>query len=141
MTIRAFGWQESSLRRNHTLVDRSQKPFYLMFMIQKWLALVLDLIITALAVLVVGISVKLRNNISVGFTGVSLTQIISFTGYMKLMILFWTQMETSIAAVSRIKNFSEDTEDENAPTESHEPPLEWPSRGEVVLENLSVIYR
>jgi ATP-binding cassette, subfamily C (CFTR/MRP), member 1 len=59
-------------------------------MIQKWLILVLDLIMIALAVLVVGIAVALRNTISPGFTGVSLTQIISFTIYLKMKILSWT---------------------------------------------------
>lgn len=139
-TLRAFSWQKSSIAHNHVLVDRSQKPFYLMYMIQIWVALVLDLITTALAILVVGISVRMRDTVSVGFTGVSLTQIISFTNYLRVAILFWTQMETSIGAVARVKKFEEETENENQSTESFEPPPDWPTKGGIDIENLTVSY-
>jgi ATP-binding cassette subfamily C (CFTR/MRP) protein 1 len=139
-TIRAFSWQNESVELNHQLVNRSQKPFYLMFMIQRWLSLVLDLIVMGLAVLVVGIAVNLRDTISTGFTGVSLTQIISFTGYLKLILLFWTQLETSIGAVARIKQFNNETDDENQPTESYAPPVDWPNKGHIEIERVSAAY-
>ncbi|KAF2834051.1 hypothetical protein CC86DRAFT_451542 [Ophiobolus disseminans] len=141
VTLRAFGWETRCISDNHTLVDNSQKPFYLMYMLQKWLSLVLDLIITGLAVIVVGIAVAIRNNVSVGFTGVSLSQIISLTSYMKLIILFWTQMEMSLGAVNRIKTFSEEAGDENLPEETYDPPTPWPSHGAVVVKDLSVAYK
>jgi hypothetical protein len=49
------------------LVDNAEKPFYLLLMIQKWLVLLLGLMIAALAVLVVSIIVALRRHVSVGF--------------------------------------------------------------------------
>jgi ATP-binding cassette subfamily C (CFTR/MRP) protein 1 len=140
-TIRAFAWQAQSIDHNNQLVDHSQRPFYLLFMIQRWLTLVLDLITTALAILVVGVAVKLRGDISAGFAGVSLTQLISFAGYMKLTVLFWTQLETSIGAVSRIKQLTASTEDENFPTRScEEPPASWPQSGELNITNVSASY-
>ena len=139
VTIRAFSWTQFFISHSNSLVDHSQKPFYLMYTIQRWLSLVLDLIITALAVMVVGVSVKLRDTISPGFTGVSLTQIISFSSYLKLMIMFWTQMETSIGAVARIRSFAADTASEENPHEL-EPSREWPSRGEVKIVNAAARY-
>ncbi|KAF2001413.1 multidrug resistance-like protein [Amniculicola lignicola CBS 123094] len=139
-TIRAFSWEKASIAHNHALVDKSQKPFYLMFMIQTWLTLVLDLISTALAVIVVAISVKLRDTISVGYTGVSLTQIIAFTATLNLAIMFWTQMETSIGAVARVKQFEAQTENENQLGESSEPPADWPSQGLIEVNDLTVSY-
>jgi len=132
------------LRRNHVLVDSSQKPFYLMGMIQKWLALILDLIIMVLAVLVVGIAVGLRDTISPGFTGVALTQIISFTKDLTTMILFWAQMETSISAVSRIRAFNEGTEQEGLAelerrTSSGVQDV-WPAPGRVEIRDLTARY-
>ncbi|KAF2808068.1 P-loop containing nucleoside triphosphate hydrolase protein [Mytilinidion resinicola] len=139
-TIRAFSWQKPSIEHNHKLVDNSQKPFYLLFMIQTWLTLVLDLITMALAILVVAIAVKMRDTISVGFTGVSLTQIISFTANLKLCLLFWTQLETSIGAVARVKQFSNSTANENLASENQEPPAEWPQTGMVKIEHVSAAY-
>jgi ATP-binding cassette subfamily C (CFTR/MRP) protein 1 len=104
-TTRAFSWQAPSKLRNHALVNRSQKPFYLLFIGQRWLTLVLDLITCAMAVLVVSVAVQMRGAASAGFTRAALTQLISFTANMKLLISFWTQMETSIGAVARIKQF------------------------------------
>ena len=139
-TIRAFSWTRPTIAYSNTLVDRSQKPFYLMYTIQRWLSLVLDLVIAALAVMVVGVSVGLRDTISSGFTGVSLTQIISFSSYLKLMVMFWTQMETSIGAVARIRAFASETPREENDDEV-EPPEDWPSRGEVKIMNASARYR
>ncbi|KAF2659533.1 P-loop containing nucleoside triphosphate hydrolase protein [Lophiostoma macrostomum CBS 122681] len=139
-TIRAFAWQKPSIAQNHTLVNKSQKPFYLMYMIQTWLVLVMDLITCALAILVVGISVRMRSTVSVGFTGVSLTQIISFTHSLKIAIMQWTNMETSIGAVSRVREFESETLDENLDGENGEVPKEWPSRGGIEVENLTASY-
>lgn len=139
-TLRAFAWQKPLIEHNHVLVDKSQKPFYLMYMIQTWLSLVLDLITTALAIIVVAVSVKMRDTVSVGFTGVSLTQIISFTSNLRMSILFWTHMETSIGAVARVKKFEAETENENAGPPMQQPPADWPSEGEVRIEGLTVAY-
>ncbi|KAK0624550.1 P-loop containing nucleoside triphosphate hydrolase protein [Bombardia bombarda] len=140
ISIRAFSWVHASLQKNYELVDRSQKPFYLMYVIQKWLGLVIDLVIAALATLVVGLAVgPLRNTISPGFTGVSLTQIVSFTSYLKLLILFWAQLQTAMSAVDRIQRFGEETEKED--DEGNQAPSEdWPSHGHVMIEGLSAKY-
>lgn len=73
--IRAFQWQSDNLAKANDLLDISQKPFYLLFMIQRWLTLVLDLTCAGLAFLVVTLAVQLRT--SPGFTGVALVNIIS----------------------------------------------------------------
>ena len=140
-SVRAFGWQEVYVQRNHVLVDNAQKPFYLLCMIQKWLALVLDLMIAGLAVLVVGIIVALRRDVSVGFSGVSLTQIMGLTGYIKLLIQFWTSMETSLGAVSRVKQFVSETPNERTAGEQSKAPKSWPTRGEIVFNDVYAVYR
>jgi ATP-binding cassette, subfamily C (CFTR/MRP), member 1 len=75
-TIRAFGWQEEFLGENREHLDNSQKPYYLLFCIQRWLALVLDLMVAALAVLVVALALSLRNLTSPGLLGVSMNNVL-----------------------------------------------------------------
>lgn len=140
-SIRAFSWQHECSQQNHELVDKSQKPFYLMYVIQKWLGLILDLAVAGLAIVVIGVAVALRNTISPGFTGVSLTQIISFTSYLKMMILFWAQLQTAMAAVERIRDFSRDTEKEDHPSPPLEPPGNWPDQGHIEIQQLSAKYK
>ncbi|KAG2163329.1 hypothetical protein VTO58DRAFT_110787 [Aureobasidium pullulans] len=139
-TIRAFNWSRPSIKHNFEIVDRSQKPNYLTWALKKWLALVLDLVITGIAVLVVGVVVGLRDSSSPGFTGVSLTQIISFTTNVKFLIMFWTQLESSLGAVARIRQFEKDTIAEDQPEETHDPPFDWPSRGSISINSLSAKY-
>lgn len=52
-TIRAFGWQQASHEQNLRLLDFSQKPYYLLYCIQRWLNLVLDLMVAVIAIILV----------------------------------------------------------------------------------------
>ncbi|KAL3590087.1 hypothetical protein FPOAC2_12269 [Fusarium poae] len=139
-TIRAFGWRSAVIEANHTLVDRSQRPFYLLMIVQRWLVLVLDLTTTALALLLVGLAVRLRGEVDVGLTGVSLVQLISLSETVNMLIQFWTSIETSIGAVARIKQFAEDTGEENLIGETQEPPSQWPDKGAIQISNLTASY-
>ncbi|KAH7483159.1 ABC transporter [Fusarium oxysporum f. sp. matthiolae] len=139
-TIRAFGWNDAVIQANHTLVDRSQRPFYLLMIVQRWLVLVLDLTTAALALLLVGLAVRLRGEVDVGLTGVSLVQLISLSETVNMLIQFWTSIETSIGAVSRIKQFAEETGEENLPGETHQPPAQWPDKGAIQIHNLTASY-
>lgn len=71
-TLRAFGWQAANQALNNELLDDSQRPVYLLYMIQRWLTLVMDLMSMGLALLVVGLSLKLRGSVSVGMCFVRL---------------------------------------------------------------------
>ncbi len=61
---------------NARRLDDSQRPYYLLFCIQRWLALVLDLIFAAMAIIVVALATSLRHSTSPGFLGVSLNNIL-----------------------------------------------------------------
>ncbi|KAF3252677.1 hypothetical protein TWF192_004478 [Orbilia oligospora] len=140
-TIRAFDWQSSFISKSYDLINTAQSPFYLLALLQKWLTLVLDLMTAALAVLVVGIAVATRETVSVGFTGVALTQIMGFTEYMKMFMLFWTQMETSLGAISRIRGFSEETPSEGTPEEENGVvPSGWPMAGKIEIQDVTAGY-
>ncbi|KAF4500947.1 Multidrug resistance-associated 1 [Fusarium agapanthi] len=116
-TIRAFGWRDAVMQANHTLVDRSQRPFYLLMIVQRWLVLVLDLTTAALALLLVGLAVRLRGEVD-----------------------SWTSIETSIGAVARIKQFAEETGEENLPGETRQPPVQWPDKGAIHINDLTASY-
>lgn len=75
-TVRALGWEEASRDENHRLLDLSQRPYYLLYCVQRWLNLVLDLIVAAEAVTVVGLAVGLRGSASAGLLGVSLNNVL-----------------------------------------------------------------
>lgn len=87
-TLRAFNWQQANIDLNLELLDISQKPFYLLKMIQQWLTLVLNLVAMGLALVVVGLAVRLRDAVSPGLAGVALVNLISFAGTLQELITF-----------------------------------------------------
>jgi len=140
-TVRAFGWQSALEDKNRELLDQSQKPFYLLFAVQRWLTLVLDLIVAATAFMLIVLVVKLRGTISPGFVGVALLNVILFSQSIKLLLTFWTNLETHIGSIARIKGFTESSVPEDLPTETNIPPPSWPSQGAIEFKNVSASYK
>jgi ABC-type bacteriocin/lantibiotic exporter with double-glycine peptidase domain len=118
LTLRAFGWTEHYEERNKQALTASQQPYYLLFCLQRWLNLVLDLLVAAIAILVVSIATTITRNSTTGFLGVALFNIVNFSGSLQQLITQWTRLETSIGALFRIKSFAEDTPRENINKES-----------------------
>ncbi|KAH7237781.1 P-loop containing nucleoside triphosphate hydrolase protein [Fusarium redolens] len=140
-TLRAFGWRDALEKKHHNLLDQSQRPFYLLYAAQRWLTLVLDLFVTVIAVLVVVLVTQLRGVLPTGLIGVALVNIIQFSQHLKLLMTFWTTLETHIGAISRIKSFTSNTACEHEPQEKEQPPPLWPSKGQIVFDNVSAGYR
>ena len=138
-TIRAFGWQEDAKERNADLLDASQTPYYLMYCVQRWLQLVLDLLVAVMAVVVMALAVSLRSSTSAGLLGVALNNILGFNQSLGRLVREWTNLETSLAAISRVKAFSETTSSETDCASSDTGPSSWPS-GSIILKNVSASY-
>ncbi|KAF7960469.1 hypothetical protein EAE96_000149 [Botrytis aclada] len=139
-TIRAFGWTEKFREQNLAFLDASQKPYYLLFCIQRWLGLVLDLLVTALAVILMVLIVKLRTDISPGYVGLALLNVMTFNQSLTLIIKEWTLMETAVGAVSRLKSFAATTVTENLPSEVEPVPENWPAFGAIEFKNVKASY-
>ncbi|KAJ3569671.1 hypothetical protein NPX13_g6005 [Xylaria arbuscula] len=140
VTIRAFGWTGAYTAKTNKLLDQSQKPFYLLLCIQRWLVLVLDLVVAGLAVLLVGLAVALRSKVNPGFLGIALVQLTSLSHALTSLVQFWTLLETSIGAIARIKDFSENTPRELTAEESSQPPPNWPLHGALSFDSISASY-
>lgn len=140
-TIRAFGWQNFVQEKAKALLDRSQRPFYLLFAVQRWLTLVLDLVVAAVATILIILVVALRGKLSAGYVGVALLNVVLFSQSIKLLISFWTQLETHIGSVARIKNFTTHAIAEDHENEDHIPQPNWPSTGKIKFKNIEAYHR
>lgn len=140
VTVRAFGWQRALEKKNRYLLDQSQRPFYLLFAVQRWLQLVLDLIVAAVAVMLIILAVELRGKQSGVYVGIALLNVILFSQNLKLVLQYWTMLETHIGAVSRIKNFTSSTRPEDTEEETAKVPEDWPAQGSIEFRNVSASY-
>lgn len=140
-TIRAFGWQSFVEDKAKDLLDRSQRPFYLLFAVQRWLTLVLDFVVAAVATILIVLVVVLRGKLSSGYVGVALLNVVLFSQSIKLLITFWTQLETHIGSVARVKSFTTDPVAEDKDTEDHIPPGTWPGQGKIDFNDITAFHR
>ncbi|KAJ5714058.1 uncharacterized protein N7483_011239 [Penicillium malachiteum] len=142
VTLRAFGWQHGMEQKNIELLDISQRPFYYMFAIQRWLTLSLDMLVAGIAILLVVLVVVLRGtSFNAGSMGIALLNVIQFSQTIKLMVTFWTNLETHIGSIQRIKEFTGTVESEDLPGEDGEIPPNWPSQGAINFHSVSAAYR
>jgi len=137
-TIRAFRWASRLHGRNAELLNRSQRPFYMLLCVQQWLALVLDLVVGGLAVVLVAVAMSTADSLSGGALGVALVLILAFNSLLGQTIQAWTKMETSIGAVARVQQFVQDTPAE--PEGIEEPEPEWPQRGAIQFRDVVAGY-
>ncbi|KAE8154372.1 P-loop containing nucleoside triphosphate hydrolase protein [Aspergillus avenaceus] len=138
VTIRAFGWVSHEIEANNNLLDQSQKPAYLLAMVQRWLGFVLQVVVAILAIMVVVLATQLRAQ--AGLTGASLVTLMTFGDILNYVVTFFTQMEMSMGAISRLKYFSENVQSEGMPGEDMQPGPEWPPKGGIRLSGVSASY-
>ncbi|KAI5231758.1 multidrug resistance-like protein [Aureobasidium subglaciale] len=137
-TIRAFGFLTEETNKNSRLVNDSLRPAYLLVMVQQWLTLVLDVVVMILAAVLTTLAVRLHSNS--GFTGAALVTLMSFGDSMSSIVIFYTKLETSIGAISRLKVFSETVQPEDKLDEDVDPPVQWPQSGRISLNDVSASY-
>ncbi|KAJ6785512.1 hypothetical protein PWT90_03803 [Aphanocladium album] len=138
-SIRAYGWEGAYIKKLELLLADCQKPFYLLLCIQRWLSVVLGLVVGVLAVLLTTVAVTVRGNSArAGFVGVALVNMMNLSQTLAGLIEQWTNLETSLGAVSRIKSFAEDTPREAEP--DNRVPTEWPGEGAVAFHDWTAGY-
>ncbi|KAH9209825.1 P-loop containing nucleoside triphosphate hydrolase protein [Leptodontidium sp. 2 PMI_412] len=139
-TIRAFGWQREFEQENVRRMDESQKPFYILLCLQRWLNIVLDLIIAGIATCIIGLAVYLRGTTTGAEVGVALNLILVANSTLLKLVENWTSLEISLGAISRLRSTVSETPQEDKLWETSVPPASWPSSGLIEVENVTVSY-
>lgn len=137
-TLKALGWSSRFQKAFESSFGVSQKPFYMLYCIQQWLTLVLDLITGTMAIILIAITTSLRDHFSGGSVGVALYMIMTLNQALAQLINYWISMETSIGAVYRVKTFLQDTPSESDHACSTEASF---SKGAIDIANLTTSYK
>lgn len=138
-TIRAFGWQKPFDEKAFDKLNDSQRPLFILACIQRWLSLVLGLLIAGMAVLLIALALCIPQASSGGALGVALNSILAFNISLTMLISAWTNAETSLGSVARTESFEKHTPVEEEPSTLLEPGSDWPS-GAVDVEGLGFTY-
>ncbi|KAJ5992140.1 P-loop containing nucleoside triphosphate hydrolase protein [Penicillium sp. IBT 35674x] len=138
-TIRAFGWEEEYAVDNSNAIDTSQVPSCVLLAIEQWLALVLDLIVAAVALLTV-ILIVTRDTISAGEVGISMNVILTVNITLLVTVQSWANFDASLGVISRIRNFSMTVLPETQPEETFSIPDLWPTNGAIEFDKVIADY-
>ncbi|TQV95006.1 ABC multidrug transporter [Cordyceps javanica] len=137
--IRALGWQDQNLQHAFRLLDDSQKGFYYMFCIQQWLGLVLGLMSMVIAAILMSLALFASKTTSKTAIGLSFLNLILFAKTLEQLINSWTELETSMGALDRLREFMNTTPQESS--EGHvDVPGNWPSLGNIELIGVTARY-
>lgn len=107
--------------------------------LQRWLNLVLDLLVATLAVGIVALTVQFRDSITGAQVGIALSIMLIANKALLKLVESWTSMETSLGAISRVKTLEEMTPVEDTFSNSLQPP-EWPDQGRLELTDVVASY-
>ncbi|KHN95178.1 ABC transporter, transmembrane domain, type 1 [Metarhizium album ARSEF 1941] len=142
MHIRSFGWDSECLSRSRQLLDDSQRPFYYMFCIQRWLGVVSELCVLGVATVLVSVALCFRGTTSQNAMGLSLLTLIQFGDSILTLLNTWIDTETSLGAIARIKSFAETTpgEDDAGAGAPRELPRDFLKRGAIAMVGVTASY-
>lgn len=105
---------------------------------QNWLSLVLNLVVAGLATVTMAIVVKLRSTSDAGYVALALINIMDIGPILEMLVVAWTQLETSMGAIARMKEFMEDTPEEEQGKIN--PPSDWMTEGGITISRLEASY-
>lgn len=66
---------------------------------------------------------------------------IGFNAYLASLVTGWTQLETSLGSIARVRNLEIEVQSEAKEGENREPPSIWPKKGGIIFKNLTASYK
>ncbi len=116
-------------------------PFYLLLCLQRWLNVVLNLLIAVIAVGIIWLAVAWRRTTAEAEIGVALNVILVTNTTLLSLVGAWTDLEISLGAVARLREVYRDTPREDRSLETEEPDEAWPASGGVEFVNVTAAYK
>ncbi|KAJ4467870.1 ABC protein [Lentinula aciculospora] len=143
-TIRSYGEIPQFVRDNKFYIDLENRALFLTVTNQRWLAVRLDALGAFLVFFIAVFSVTGVGSINAAQIGLVLTYATQLTQLLGRMTRQSAELENYMNSVERIAHYSHrGFIDQEAPHEipDHKPPQEWPDRGAISFENVSMSYR
>lgn len=139
-TIRAYGIGDRFIKDNLTKVDDNNRPFFYLWVSNRWLSFRIDLAGALVAFAASAMVLLSMGHINAGMAGLSLSYAISFSDYVLWIVRLYALMEMNMNSVERVQEYMEVEKEAAAIIPDSRPPIGWPSRGEIEVEDLSLRY-
>ncbi|KAK9359938.1 P-loop containing nucleoside triphosphate hydrolase protein [Lipomyces starkeyi] len=139
-TIRAYGCEKRFVDGNIERVEYNTRPYWTFWGLMVWLMLRAELIGGAVLAVTSGFLVKNTDKIDAGLAGLCLTYAITFGQTTMWFVTSYTNIEMNMNSVERVKEYMNLASEAPDVIEDARPPAEWPNKGAISVENLSLRY-
>eukprot|EP00698_Gefionella_okellyi_P017609 TRINITY_DN5180_c0_g1_i1.p1 TRINITY_DN5180_c0_g1~~TRINITY_DN5180_c0_g1_i1.p1 ORF type:complete len:1377 (-),score=356.53 TRINITY_DN5180_c0_g1_i1:83-4213(-) len=142
-SIRAYHAQPRFAAKNSAQVNQNTRAYLTLQVANQWLGVRLDSLCYILVYLASTFLVIFRDNPSISnplSSGLILTNILTVMNFLNRTAIQYTDTETKMSAVERVEEYAALPEEAPAITDVR-PPVHWPSRGEIIFENVYMRYR
>ncbi|RFU73105.1 abc transporter [Trichoderma arundinaceum] len=140
VTIRSFGWSSAAEEKSLDALNWSLQPRYALMCVQRWLSLVLNLIVSGIAVGLIALAVKWKGTTTGGDIGAALNLIMVANTTLVRLVEAWASLEVSLGAIARLRNVELYTPHEDLPEEDLVTYAGWPTKGEAHIAGLDAGY-
>lgn len=139
-TIRAYGIENRFMKQNLTAIDNNNKPFFYMWVANRWLSWRTDAV-GSMVMLLSGFFVLLSiGKIDAGAAGLSLSYAISFSESALWIVRLYANLEMNMNSVERLQEFLDIEQEPPAEIPETEPRASWPEHGEIDIKDLTLRY-
>ncbi|KAK6448017.1 hypothetical protein FP744_10004267 [Trichoderma asperellum] len=140
VTIRSFGWSSAAEEKSLEALNWSLQPRYALMCVQRWLSLVLNLIVSGIAIGLIALAVKFKGTTTGGDIGAALNLIMVANTTLVKLVEYWASLEVSLGAIARLRNVELYTPREDLPEEDLVTYAGWPTKGEAYIADLDAGY-
>ncbi|KAF9432269.1 hypothetical protein BGZ76_011034 [Entomortierella beljakovae] len=139
-TIRAFSEQSRFMSDLLVKIDDSNRPFYYLWIANRWLAVRSDSI-GAVVALSSGVFILMNpTGIDAGTAGLALTYALEFVALVNYLVREYTEIEMELNAIERITEYTVMKQEPPAIIEGRRPPAAWPTGGSIEVKDLEMKY-
>lgn len=139
-TIRAYGVENRFMRQNLAAIDTNNRPFFYMWVANRWLCLRVDLV-GSLVMLFSGVFVLFSiGKIDAGLAGLSLSYAISFSEAALWIVRLYANIEMNMNSVERLQEYEAVDQEPAAEIPETKPDSSWPTAGEIEVKDVSLRY-
>lgn len=141
-TIKAYRSQERFLAKSDFLINKMNEAGYLVVVLQRWVGIFLDMVAIAFALIITLLCVTRAFPISAASVGVLLTYVLQLPGLLNTILRAMTQTENDMNSAERLVTYATELPLEGSYRKPEmTPPESWPSKGEIIFENVDFAYR
>jgi ATP-binding cassette subfamily C (CFTR/MRP) protein 1 len=138
-TLRVYGQTREFADQLLARADTFSSAVFMFWSLSRWLALRLDLTCSVVVLVASVIAVSLRGVVSASFAAIAITYSMRMSSFLQWTFRNLSIMESSAVSAERLIEYADDI-----PTEpqggSSDVPENWPDKGEIEFDNVSVRY-